>query len=151
MHKEDKDWMAYIDAEVKAACGHRGLVPQIRRKWSVREKPVAESPIEDYEWKLVKPDPGTFDAPDEFEGTYYVLGFDKVNGRFLLQHDNWQGGDVGPHWEVTTYTEIRWGFRGSSIVSSHEQAPLVLPPVGWLRDHLLRLIDRFEPNSFSVT
>jgi hypothetical protein len=40
MGTEDSDWMAYIDTEVGAVCQARGWRHQIRRRWSVREKPV---------------------------------------------------------------------------------------------------------------
>ena len=49
---EEKFWMSYIDGEVRAVCEARGWRYQVRRKWSVREKPVADSSISDYEWKL---------------------------------------------------------------------------------------------------
>jgi len=77
--KRTKNWMAYIDTEVAAVCRSRGWGHQIRRKWSVREKPVSDSPIDDYEWKLI---PGREAdtpeaAPSEFdEGTYFVLWHD---------------------------------------------------------------------------
>jgi len=44
-----RKWMAYIDAEVAGVCHRRGWGQQIRRKWAVREKPVSDSPIDDYE------------------------------------------------------------------------------------------------------
>src|SRR5262249_51765165 len=71
-------WMEYISTEVSATCRQKGWGVQIRRKWSVREKPVASSGIDDYEWKLI-PDGRVYSdlgiAGFE-EGVYYVLGFD---------------------------------------------------------------------------
>ena len=51
--KRTQDWMAYIDSEVVAVCLKNGWGHQIRRKWSVREKPVSSSTVDDYEWKLI--------------------------------------------------------------------------------------------------
>jgi hypothetical protein len=133
-------WMAYITEEVRSACDEKGWGYQIRRKWSVRYTPVAESPVDDYEWKLV-PD-ATGQLPDHEprsgldEGTYYVLGFGPP-GRLLLQHD------YRPRWdldEVITYTEIRPVWDDADP-----------PPGGWLKKHLIELTSRFEPNLFSIT
>lgn len=50
-HPERRDaWMAYTTSEVSAACGEKGWRWQIRRKWSVRETPVTDSPIDDFQW-----------------------------------------------------------------------------------------------------
>ena len=49
----DQEWIAYITKEVKSASLKKLWGYQIRRKWSVREKPVAESPLADYEWKII--------------------------------------------------------------------------------------------------
>ena len=53
MHAEDTDWMVYIDGEVRDVCQATSWGHQLRRKWTVREKPVADSGIDDYEWKLI--------------------------------------------------------------------------------------------------
>ena len=53
MHEFDKKWLAYIDGEVRAACDEKGWAHQMRRKWAVRGKPVSDSPVDDYEWKLI--------------------------------------------------------------------------------------------------
>jgi len=151
MLEEDRNWMAYIDGEVKAVCEAKGWRHQIRRRWSVREKPTSESPIEDYEWKLI-PHAGPqlpVEAPSgDFDGVYYVLSFDRPNDRFLLQHDTMHCGIWGPHWETSTYTEIQRPMTG---IGNQPGATSTYPLAGWLRDHLLDLITRFRPNTFSVT
>jgi hypothetical protein len=106
-------WMAYIDAEVRAACRQRGLGYQVRRNWTVREKPVSASPIDDYEWKLV---PGTKgDLPEQAPdgGRYYLLGLDRAGGRFILHHDNHCGGD-GTEMHLTTIIEM-WGLSNVCV------------------------------------
>ena len=153
MHADEQDWMAYIDGEVRAVCEVKGWVRQIRRKWSVREKPVSESTIDDYEWKLIPDVKGRLpDAPPgDFDGIYYAFSFDKSNGRFVLQHDTAHCGVMGPHWELVTYTEIRPHPFMTCVAPEERGALRCHPPVGWLRDHLQRLIASFGPNNFSVT
>src|SRR5688572_1630860 len=98
--------MEYIDGEVRAVCETKGWGHQIRRKWSERGKPVSDSPIDDYEWKLIPDADGKLsDAPpSDFDGVYYVVSFDSSNDRFVLQHDTSHCGMMGPDWEVATYT-----------------------------------------------
>ena len=153
MQSEDREWMEYIDAEVREACRQKGFGHQIRRKWSVRETPVAESIITDYEWKLIPgaqgrlPDTGTH----QFDGVYYVLSFDKASGRFIFQHDTHHCGMWSSNWEIATYTEIHWSRVLSEMGHAQGEARKHSPPAGWLRDHLKSLMTRFQPNSFSAT
>ena len=146
--------MAYIDGEVRAVCQTKGWGHQIRRKRSAHTKPVAESPIDDYEWKLIPEADGKL--PDELaggfeEGVYYVLSFDKRRDRFVLQHDTSRGGIMGSRWETATYTEMRRLDDETGLFYDQLGDPLPLPPEGWLRTHLRALTDRFGPNSFSLT
>jgi hypothetical protein len=145
--------MTYIDAEVRAVCEAKGWGHQIRRKWSVREKPVSASPIDDYDWKLIPGAHGRLpDAPaGDFDGVFYVLSFDTRNGRFVFQHDTSHCGMMGPHGEVETYTEIRPIPVRTRAAPEEHTAPSGHPPVGWLRDPLQGLVTRFGPNNFSVT
>ena len=143
-------WMNYITSEVRATCAETGLSHQVRRKWSVRHKPVRESLVDDYEWKLILRTYGSREEArtDEFEeGTYYVLGFDPQNGRFLLQHDTNHCGATGPWRERASYTEILLGADGQD----HDERLMVTPPNGWLREHLTQLLSQFGPNQFSLT
>jgi hypothetical protein len=136
--------MAYIDAEVAGVCHRRGWGQQIRRKWAVREKPVADSPIDDYEWKLLpegRAEPSESPPSDFDEGTYFVLGYDSANRKFVLQHDTDHCGDLGDHWHTCTYTEL-------NLVPGE---PDQLPPKGWLERLLTDLTTRFGPNHFSLT
>ena len=160
MGGEDGEWMAYIDGEVRTFCEAKGWGQQIRRKWSVREKPVVDSAIEDHEWKLIPGGGGKL--PDakgsDFEGVYYVLWFDKHKNRFVLQHDTSHGGLMGPHWEEATYTEICPNPMAYNALGKTEDVAayasgvlLWRPPAGWLSDHLKSLTARFAPNSFCLT
>src|SRR2546426_281389 len=134
MDELSQKWMAYIDAEVRAACRQRGLGSQVRRKWTVRDKPVSASPVDDYEWKLVPGAKGNLpeQAPREFdEGRYYVLGLDRAGGKFILQHDTRHGGD-GSEINLVTFTEIRFGVwreTGGAVAAARGAPP---PPPGWL-------------------
>jgi hypothetical protein len=81
------------------------------------------------------------------DGVYYVLSLDRSRGTFVFQHDTHHVGMLGPHWEVVTYTEIH---PGSGLLGGPMKSD-THPPVGWLREHLLRLVQCYQPNSFSVT
>jgi hypothetical protein len=77
MREIDKKWMTYIDREVRSVCDEKGWGYQIRRKWTVRDKSVSESPVDDYEWKLLNGKGKLPDLPptDFDEGVYYCLKF----------------------------------------------------------------------------
>jgi hypothetical protein len=155
--------MAYIDREVRATCLEKQWGFQIRRKWSVRDKPISESAINDYEWKLIPHVTGalTDEPASPFdEGIYYVLSCDRSGGRFVLQHDTRHCGMMGPHWSRCTYTEINIAGAPGGAVDDIQQPVTDTtlehrrekpPPAGWLREHLVDLTSRFEPNHFSVT
>ena len=131
-------WIAYIDVEVRSVCASKGLRHQLRRKWAVRDKPVSESLVDDYEWKLIS---GEFNEPDpdHYEGSYYILYFNPPSGRFVLQHDNHQCGEGIPRL-FTTYTVFE-------VLGSLEK----IPQDGWLHDRLVHLVSRFGPNIYSYT
>jgi len=150
---DDRPLMEYIDSEVTAVCETMGWGHQIRRKWSVREKPVGESTIGDYEWKLIPDAQGKLSvAPrGDFDGIYYVLRFNEESRRFVLQHDTSRCGIMGPRWEVETYSEIRPHSLNTDVSPEEDAGSGVAPPSGWLRDHLHELLRRFGPNNFSVT
>lgn len=137
---EDR-WKAYIEQEVRTTCLGKQWDFQIRRKWSVREKPVSQSEIEDYEWKLIPRHELRKDPADNLEdGTYYVLGVDRPGRRFELQHGSSTYGIDDPPWECIS-TQIH-------IVGARSEDP---PPKGWLREQLVALTNRFPPYRFSVT
>lgn len=169
-------WMAYIDTELRGLCQDKGWrPPQIRRRWSVREKPVSSSGIDDYEWKLIpfeKTDEMEHDPADDDWGTYFVVGFDSTQGKFVLQHDNNYVGMFGDHWVTSTFTEIELAkARSLDDVSDFicaregiERKDLMgldpehlarwwvgLPPPGFLRRILSPLTSQFKPNTFSIT
>ena len=165
MDEISNQWMAYIDTEVRAACEKKGWGSQIRRKWSVRDKPVSESSVDDYEWKLIPaaeaglPEREPLDAD---EGVYYVLRLDRRAKKLVLQHDTEHCGDFGPHFFQESFTEIRLGglcfgdadyvrfFEQVEDAESTERVPIP-PQNGRLRDYLLDLTSRFKPNQFSIT
>jgi hypothetical protein len=137
----NQEWMVYIDSEARAACDKKGWGCQIRRRWSVRDKPVSKSLVDDYEWKLI---PGTNakvpeQHPIQFEeGIYYILSFDPHGGKFVLQHDTIQGGLVVSFVKSFTEIDVRLFLPNP-------------PEEGWLRDLLVDLTSRFKPNQFSLS
>ena len=80
------------------------------------------------------------------EGIYYVLSFDGSNWSFILKHDTGYGDGLDTS-EVETCTVIRW----FDILLPVRFKPSPYPPSGWLRDHLLQLVDRYSPDFFSWT
>lgn len=161
-----KAWMHYIDSEVRAACEHRGWASQVRRKWTSRERPVAESPLEDYEWKLIPESVGRLPdlepSPMIDSGRYYVLWCACARARLVLQHDTEHLEPfLGPAWFISSFTEIHVGGLGGLqyALDVERQAALYaggrLPPVpgrrGILRDILLELTGRFGPNWFALS
>jgi hypothetical protein len=163
MDEASNKWMAYIDTEVRAACENKGWGSQIRRKWSVRDKPVPESSVDDYEWKLIPcadarlPEQEPFDGIDE--GIYYVLSLDRRGSKLILQHDTVRGEPfLGPHWWLQSFTEIQLAGLGDREYMAlmlqgeqHEGRLPVPPQSGRLRDFLVDLTSRFKPNFFSIT
>lgn len=164
MDELSERWMAYIDAEVREACRLRGLGYQVRRKWTVREKPVSDSPVDDYEWKLLTGDRCDRDRPElgtdeSDEGRYYLLELDRARGKFILYHDNHYGGD-GSFLHLATFTEIRFRdpFHRDLMCARHETEDAVAaarvappPPPGWLCNDLVNLTGRLRPNCFTIS
>ena len=165
MDDRDERWMVYIDAEVAAVCRKLDWGHQIRRKWSAREKPVSESCVDDYEWKLLpytKPETREAQPREIDEGVYFVLGFDSLSVKFVLRHSTERCGSLGPHWETASFTEIqavapdlrnavRAGQLPQSLAKRLQLDKDLIPAVGWLRGHLLDLTAKFAPNKFSIT
>ena len=98
-----------IEDEVRRFGERKGWKWQVRRDWAVREKPVKESNIFDYEWKLipcqvrgresvagsVSLDKREFD----FEGWYYVLRLRDERTLELSHGNDWAPGDgMGGWW-----------------------------------------------------
>ena len=146
MDASEREWVEYVDGEVRAACAELGVAHQVRRKGTARDKVVWKTRASELEWKLVPGKRGVLVevGARDFDGEYYVLSFDASGPRFVFQHDTQHGGILGPHWERNTYTEIRPLFQQQAGQSGK-------PPPGWLRDHLIALARRHAPNRFSVT
>ena len=107
MGKQDREWLAYTNAEVRALCEEKAWGYQIRRNWAARKTPVDDSPLEDFEWKLIPGASGRLpDDEGKYEGEYYVLRVERAHDRFRFQHDTLHVGVQGPHWERATYTDI---------------------------------------------
>jgi len=180
MDKASNEWMAYINTEVRAACENKGWASQVRRKWSVRDKPVSESSVDDYEWKLIPgadarlqeqvphgigegTDEGIYEGIDAgfYEGTYYVLSLDRRGSKLILQHDTARREPFpGPHWWLQSFTEIKLAGLGDGeytalmlrLEETQHRGRLPVPPQnGRLRDFLVDLTSRFKPNFFSIT
>lgn len=152
--KSDDEIMNYITSEVKRCSDELDMKWFIRRKWSVREKPVYESNISDYEWKLIpksednwsswmkinrSPDfsPTNIDSGD-FEGAYYVISTDSKTITF--EHSGDYTGRVrteaDPYEGVHCVILHAWSFPVSH---------------GKLAEWLKSLVSKYPPNWFSLT
>lgn len=164
MDETSNKWMAYIDTEVRAACEKKGWGSQIRRKWSVRDKPVSESSVDDYEWKLILGADARLPERERFaidEGIYYVLSLDRRGSKLILQHDTARLEPfLGPNWWLQSFTEIQVAGLGDheymrlmlQVEETEHEGRLPVPPQnGRLRDFLVDLTSRFKPNNFSIT
>jgi hypothetical protein len=154
----DSAWRDYIAREARAACNATSCALQVRRKWEVREKPVALSSVDDYEWKLIPNSRGVLpEAHDgDFEGRYFVLCFRRESGLFVFQHNTHHGGSLGPNWDLRTFTEIDFKSACRRPENKRENDPMSSPPpyrlrAGWLCEHIVHLVSTTEPNTFSVT
>jgi len=94
---QDRDWMAHIDREVRAVCDGKNWRRQVRRAESIPPVAVDESPLEDYYWKLIPPAYGlpAHEHSKGFEGTYYTLRVNRLEERFVFQHDTFHSGQRG--------------------------------------------------------
>ena len=155
MIDSERAWMEYVNSEVAQACEQLGMARQLRRRWTVRETPVPASGTDAYEWKIIPGRVGELPAADPdteggFEGRYYLLSVDTREKRFWLQHDTHHVGVWHPGWEIAEYSQITesgW-LRGDPRMG--REAP-ECPPSGWLSSHLVALLSKYGPNSFSLT
>ena len=118
---------------------------QIRRSWKVREVPVSESTIFDYEWKIypshysVKGPSDTDEvaAPVAFEsGAFYIFRLSEEG--FILEHSNIEMA-ANPYWAANTATIIPFHGYGE------REDPHSL--VGYLE----YLCSNFGPNMYAMT
>ena len=151
--KTDDEIMEYITSEVQRCSDELDLKWYIRRKWSVREKPVSEANLSDLEWKLIpksenewsswmkidrRPDFSPTNMDFDFEGAYYVLSTDSktitfehsgdYTGRLRTEDDPYEG----VHYVILH----PWSFPVSH---------------GKLAEWLKVLVSKYPPNWYSVT
>ena len=149
MSERDQRVLEYVEREVRGCCEARGMGHQIRRAWNVREKPVAESGLADYEWKLIPDSSSNRQNDGDYEGRYFVLSIDPAMECLWFQHDTFHVGHAGDdHRKWQTFTKI--AFRPFSGTRSEDGRNEVAPR-GWLSETLATLTKRFNPNVFSYT
>jgi hypothetical protein len=164
---DSNEWMAYINAEVRAACKKKGWESQIRRHDAVRDKPVSESTVDDYEWKLVPGADarvplqiGIYDlrVPLPNSSLYYVLTLDRRGRKLILQHDTASCEPADGY--LQSFTELSLAGLGDDeyrrlmfqmAITQYEGRVPVPPRKGRLRDVLVDLTTRFSPNFFPLS
>ena len=164
------EWMDFVTASVRNFTESVGWTYQIRRSWLAREKPVSESDISDYEWKIIPslddiearggnrevwsfqkiPSSDEVVTSEPFgDGLYYTLRPSLTMMSFFLEHSNDRTspdpGDVG-QW-LTTGTIIPFGMisRGSGDLVNDIWSK------GTLEQYLAYLCQRFDWNHYSLT
>jgi len=98
-----------IEDEVRRFAERKGWKWQVRRDWAVRERPVKESNIFDYEWKLIPHQVFGRRSVEgsvwlgkreyDFEGWYYVLRLrDQSTLELIHGNDRSPGPNMGGWW-----------------------------------------------------
>ncbi len=106
---DEASTMSMIADEVRRFADRKGWKWQVRRAWVARVKPVKESNIFDYEWKLIPHQvfgqeriAGSIildKRGEQFEGWYYVLKLRDQNTLELSHGNDWSpGGGMGGWW-----------------------------------------------------
>ena len=151
---DDDSLMDLITSEVKKLCLEMGMAWQIRRKWDVREKPVDQSTISDYEWKIipiVEPNGSTFSpgenvSEDFVEGSYYLL-FVKES-QIFLEHSGRHVGIYHPSTTCSHYVvqDLMWIHEYQEFYLRHDQ-DLPFEISKWLKEW----IETYPPSFYSIT
>ena len=163
-----KEWIEYVEANLLLVCGKKdwlysrftegspigpfgtpaaGYLAWQLLPWSSNNGPVNYRLQEPVSWLE--------------ETAHYVVDFNHAHGIFRLWHSNvWSGAFKSSHSQLTA-TEIPavctsdetpsegwwWGQPWMTCVG--KPVPTHLPPDRWLSKHILELVERFRPNSFS--
>lgn len=107
---DEASTMSMIADEVRRFADRKGWKWQVRRAWAVREEPLKESDIFDFEWKLIPHQvlgqegmvAGSVSLDkrgEQIEGWYYVLKLRDQNTLELSHGNDWSpGDDLGGWW-----------------------------------------------------
>lgn len=150
---DDESLMNLITSEIKRVCQKTGMSWQLRRGWNVRENPVEQSTLSDYQWKIIptnglpnylhEKEPlisGKRYESDFSEGMYYLV-FVK-NGELYFQHSGNYGGVLGHHFDCHHYVvqSVGWGYFSN------------VPEYGFeINEWLMEWITKYPPSYYSVT
>ena len=151
---DDESLMNLISSEIKKVCQKTGMSWQLRRGWNVREKPVDQSTLSDYQWKIIpinglpqyqqEKEPltsGERYESDFSEGMYYLV-FVK-NGELYFQHSGNYGGLLGHHWGCAHYVIQSGGWNETNIAYYVDDFEI--------SEWLIEWIDKYPPSAYSVT
>ena len=147
---DEASTMSMIADEVRKFAERKGWKWQVRRDWAVREKPVRESNIYDYEWKLIPdqvfvqtgPTAGSvslykreqgIEGEHSPEGWYYVLRLRDQRTLELSHGNDWSPGDGFGGWWSSQHTcttihlsAVRRLLDTESVLRSEWEAPIAL-------------------------
>lgn len=151
---DDESLMNLISSEIKKVCQKTGMSWQLRRGWNVREKPVEQSTLSDYQWKIIPPGgdeyqtsenplmPGEHYDKEISFGAYYLI-FTR-NGELFFEHSGSYVGILGPHHDCHQYV-VQGGFWNTS--NKHESPYNNFEISEWL----MQWITKYPPSYYSMT
>jgi serine/threonine protein kinase len=139
----DREMADYVHREARALCQRLGWTLQVRRAWTERERPVADTPDTALEWKLIPSDRFAEREPGEWEvggGVYYIVSMGRGDGPTGVQM-------------VVQHSGVSIGLLTAAQAVSHFAAidmPSSLPQ-DLLSAYLEWMVHRFPPNAFHFT
>lgn len=151
---DDESLMNLISSEIKKVCQKTGMSWQLRRGWNVREKPVEQSTLSEYQWKIIPPGgdkyqtsenplvPGEHYDKEISFGAYYLI-FTR-NGELFFEHSGSYVGILGPHHDCHQYV-VQGGFWNTS--NKHESPYNNFEISEWL----MQWITKYPPSYYSMT
>ena len=149
---DDESLMNLITSEIKRVCQKTGMSWQLRRGWNVREKPVEQSTLSDYQWKIIPKNgdqyqsdenpliPGEhYDKEIKF-GSYYLV-FAR-NGELFFEHS---GSFVGIllHHHFCHHYVVQNGFWNTPNQSAFDNFEI--------SEWLMQCIGKYPPSHYSIT
>lgn len=152
---DDDSLMDLITSAIKKVCQETGMSWQLRRNWSVREKPVDQSTISDYQWKIIPKNgiyqyeseknplvPGEHHENEIHDGQYYLV-FVK-NGELFFQHSGHYGGVLGHHFDCYHYVIQSSGWNSFNNTDYYGNGFEISK---WL----MKWVEIYPPSFYSVT
>lgn len=151
---DDESLMNLISSEIKKACQKTGMSWQLRRGWDIREKPVDQSTLSDYQWKIIPKNGDEYQSEENplIPGEHYdkEIGFGSYylvfarNSELFFEHS---GSFVGilTHHHFCHHYVVQDGFWNTPNQS--EPGFYNFEISEWL----MQCIEKYPPSHYSIT